>query len=232
MTDAHAYCRAVEAHLCRRNGGHLIRIVGPAFDVVKGWAESGIPLTVACAGIDRVVDRAARRPGRRRPMRVEFCEADVRAAHDEWVRAVGSAGVTSTGTADAAAARPSITHHIDRAVAQLTALRAPGRSPATLEPALAGAVGALEMLRAPVRTARGAAREALVAQLQDIDTALTRAAVEVMSDADRAALRREAEAEIAAFRTRLPQAQWEAALLAAGARLARLRLGLPLVAYE
>ena len=53
-----------------------------------------------------------------------------------------------------------------------------------------------------------------------------------MSDADRAALRREAEAEIAAFRTRLPPAQWEAALLAAGARLARLRLGLPLVAYE
>ncbi len=232
MSDAHAYCRAVEAHLCRRNGGHLIRIVGPAFDVVKGWAESGIPLTVACAGIDRVVDRAARRPGRRRPVRVEFCEADVRAAHDEWVRAVSSAGVTLTPAADVTAGRPSITQHIDRAVAQLAALRESGRLPATLEPALVAAVGALEMLRAPGRTARGAAREALVTQLQDLDTALTRAAVEVLSDADRAALRREAEAEIAAFRTRLPQAQWEAALLAAGARLARLRLGLPLVAYE
>ena len=31
--DIGAFCRAVEAHLCRVNGGHLVRIVGPAFDV-------------------------------------------------------------------------------------------------------------------------------------------------------------------------------------------------------
>ena len=28
------YCRAVEAHLCRSNGGHLVRIAGPSFDRV------------------------------------------------------------------------------------------------------------------------------------------------------------------------------------------------------
>ena len=233
MSDAHAYCREVEAHLCRRNGGHLIRIVGPAFDLVKGWAETRIPLAVACAGIDRCVDRAARRPGRHRPMRVEFCAADVLAAHDEWRRAVGTAGVTS---GDAAAVPPprrlSLTQHIDRVVTELTALRGSARVPGALEPALATAIAALDARRAAGSTARGAARDAVIAELKAVDAALTQAAVAAVSDADRLALGREAEAEIAAFRQRLTPAQWDQARSTAAARLTRLRLGLPVVAYE
>ena len=37
--DVPAYCREVEAYLCRRNGGHLIRLVGPSFELVRDWAE-------------------------------------------------------------------------------------------------------------------------------------------------------------------------------------------------
>ena len=36
------YCRQVEAYLCRKNDGHLIRIVGPAFEQVCGWATRGV----------------------------------------------------------------------------------------------------------------------------------------------------------------------------------------------
>ena len=32
------YCREIEAYLCRKNDGHLVRIVGPAFEQVCGWA--------------------------------------------------------------------------------------------------------------------------------------------------------------------------------------------------
>jgi hypothetical protein len=229
VSDAHAYCRAVEAHLCRRNGGHLIRIVGPSFDLVTGWASEGIPLTVACAGIDRMVDRALRKPGRRRPVRIEFCDADVRAAHDEWVRAIGP------GAAPAAAApsrRLSLTQHIERTVAQLTALRGSGRAPAALEPVLAATIAVLDGHRAAASGARGTARDAIIAQLHDLDVGLTQAAQAAVSDADRAAIRREAEAEIADFRQRLAAPQWEAALAAATARLVRLRLGLPVVAAD
>ena len=35
--DPGALCRAVESYLCRKNDGHLIRIVGPAFEMVCGW---------------------------------------------------------------------------------------------------------------------------------------------------------------------------------------------------
>ena len=44
MTDVGAYCRAVEAHLTQVNGGHLVRIVGPSFDLVRRWAAEDVPL--------------------------------------------------------------------------------------------------------------------------------------------------------------------------------------------
>ena len=131
-----------------------------------------------------------------------------------------------------ASRRLSLTQHIDRVITQLTALRGSGRVPAALEPALASAIDALDAHRAAGSTARGAARDAVIAELQAVDGALTQAAVAAVSDADRAALRRDAEAEIAAFRQRLAPAQWDQALSTAAARLTRLRLGLPVVAYE
>ncbi len=87
--DIDAYCRDIEAHLCRRNAGHLVRISGPAFDMVRGWAQRGIPFKVAQQGIDRYIDRVNARGPRRRPARIEFCEADVLDAFDAWRRAVG-----------------------------------------------------------------------------------------------------------------------------------------------
>jgi len=89
VVDVDAYCREIEAHLCRRNAGHLVRVTGPAFEMVAGWAAKGIPLKVALGGIDRAVERRdAKGPGRR-PLRVEFCEPDVLDGFDAWRRAVG-----------------------------------------------------------------------------------------------------------------------------------------------
>ena len=82
------FCRELEAYLCRKNDGHLIRIVGPVFSTVTGWAEQGIPVKVACRGIDRYFDRVQHKP-RRRPVPIQFCEADILDAFDEWRRALG-----------------------------------------------------------------------------------------------------------------------------------------------
>src|SRR6187549_31862 len=104
-TDIGAFCRAVEAHLCRVNGGHLVRIVGPAFELVAGWAKEGLPLRVVLHGVDRTVARLTAKGPRRRPVRIEFCEADVRDATDQWRRAVGvHAAATQAATASSAVA--------------------------------------------------------------------------------------------------------------------------------
>ena len=87
-TDVGAYCRAIEAHLCVRNGGHRIRVIGPAFDLARAWHRAGIPLKVVERGIDLRVERAEAR-GVRRPLRLEYCETDVQRAYADWRRAVG-----------------------------------------------------------------------------------------------------------------------------------------------
>src|SRR5262249_60702541 len=87
--DVSGYCRDIETYLCRKNDGHLIRVVGPSFDVVSRWAEQGVPLKVAYAGIDRYFERYYRKGPRRRPVKIDFCEADVLDVYDEWRRALG-----------------------------------------------------------------------------------------------------------------------------------------------
>ena len=89
-------------YLCQKNRGHLIRVVGPAFELVRGWAATGVPLKVAFRGIDRYCERYDAQAGRRRPVRIEFCEADVLDAFDDWRRAVG----VTAATEDAPNRRP------------------------------------------------------------------------------------------------------------------------------
>ena len=89
------YCREIESYLCQKNDGHLIRVVGPSFEVVSGWATQGVPIKIALAGIDRYFERYYRKGPRRRPVKIDFCDADVLDVFDEWRRATG---VVSTST--------------------------------------------------------------------------------------------------------------------------------------
>ena len=86
--DPAEYCREIEAYLCRKNEGHLIRIVGPAFEQVCGWAQLGVPLKIAFRGIDQYCERYYAKGPRRRPVRIEFCEA----GHPRSLRRVAAGG--------------------------------------------------------------------------------------------------------------------------------------------
>jgi len=80
------YCREIEAYLCRKNDGHVIRVVGPSFDLVARWAAKGVPINVAYEGIDRYFERYYRKGPRRRPVKIDFCEPDVLDVFDEFSR--------------------------------------------------------------------------------------------------------------------------------------------------
>jgi len=84
------FCREIETYLCRKNDGHLIRVTGPSFDLVAGWAAQGVPLKVAFKGIDRYFERYYAKGPRRRPVKIDFCEADVLDVFDQWRRATAS----------------------------------------------------------------------------------------------------------------------------------------------
>ena len=130
--DIPDFCRAIETYLCKKNDGHLIRVVGPSFDLVSGWAKQGIPLKVAYAGIDRYCERYYRDGPRRRPVKIDFCEADVLDVFDEWRRATGVSGsassVDSLTDPQPAIRNPqsalSLPAHLQRVLTKLTAARA------------------------------------------------------------------------------------------------------------
>ena len=232
MTDPGEYARQVERHLCQRNHGHLVRVVGPAFELVSGWAAAGVPLKVAFLGIVRCCERLEARGPRRRPVRIEFCEADVLDAFDDWRRAVGVATVSADGEAEPPARKPALAAHIERAIARLANARGAGAPASPLHQHLDRAIRDLERLAGPAVRARGTARADIVAQLASLDDQLMSAAIAGLDPDRTARLRAEAADELAAFGSRMPAEARAKAMEMAFARLVRDGAGLPTLRYE
>jgi vacuolar-type H+-ATPase subunit H len=232
MPEASEYCRAIEAYLCRKNEGHLVRIVGPVFEQVSGWAVQGVPLAIAFRGIDQYCGRYYAKGPRRRPVRIEFCEADILELFDDWRRAVGvSAADIAAGERERPVRRDSLPAHLDRAMARLTMLRGSGRSPA-FERRVDDAVRELDGMRAAARHVRGEARAEVLARLATLDRELLDAARDEIDRAQSTALRAEAEAEIAPFAGRMTADASVRAIEAAFDRLLRDAIGLPVFSAE
>lgn len=232
MTDVSEYCREIEAYLTRKNEGHLIRIAGPVFEQVSGWAAQGVPLAVAFRGIDRYCERYYAKGPRRRPVRVEFCEPDILELFDDWRRAVGVAQlVDASPDAEPAAKRDSLPAHLDRAIARLTAMRGGGRSLA-FDRRLDEAVRELDRTRTAAKQARGEARAAILERLGALDRELLDAARGEVDERRRAALVAEAESDIAPFAARMTPEARARAIEAAFDRLLRDAAGLPVLSHE
>jgi hypothetical protein len=247
MTDPDSYCREIEAYLCRKNDGHLIRIVGPAFEQVSRWAQNGVPIKVACAGIDRYFERYYRKGPRRRPVRIEFCEADVLDAFDDWRRAVGVALpiagsyiLAPPDAADEAAGqggapgrrRISLAGHIERVIARLTTLGASSRAAGEMLDSLERVTRELDALQGEARRARGEAREAVIRRLRVLDGTLITAAAGTASEAVRLAAEAEARAMLGPFRDRMIPEAYQRARAAAIERHIRDHFGLPVVTFD
>lgn len=228
------YCREIEAYLCRKNDGHLIRIVGPAFEQVAGWARDGIPLKVACAGVDRYFERYYRKGPRRRPVRIEFCDADVRDAFDDWRRAVGVAQVEAAGAEEGSPQRrrSALAAHVERALHRLTLLRGSTRPSAALTEALDEAVRRLDALLPAARRVRGDDRRVLTAQLQAIDRDLLQAALAALTAGEQERLAAESARELDPFRGRMLPEALTNAQATAFERALRDHWGLPALRYE
>jgi len=234
--DRESYCRQVESYLCRKNDGHLVRIVGPAFEQVMGWSTRGIPIRVVFRGIDRYFERYYAKGPRRRPARIEFCEADVLDLFDEWKRAVGvGAASSSEGESDeeegsVSRKRGTLAAHLERVVARLTTLR--GGEDRSLDMALDELVRELDAARASAKGVRGEARELLLTRLRTLDNELLKKARSSSDARVLLGLEGEADRELAPFRGRMPEAAYTQARQACVDRLLREHLKLPTVAFD
>jgi hypothetical protein len=236
-----SYCRDVEAYLCQKNDGHLIRVAGPSFEVVSGWASAGVPLKVAFKGIDRYCDRYYGKGPRRRPVRIDFCDADVLDVFDEWRRALGLAAnrVSESGSLETGGEQPaeprkgtSLPAHLERVLLRLTNARVQGTLGPAADSLLDRVSSELDAARASARGVRGDARLALIGRLTALDAEVMQVARTALDAAVAADFERQATEELMAFRDQMAPDRWLRARDMAVVRLIRERLMLPTIAFE
>jgi len=252
------FCREIEAYLCRKNDGHLIRVTGPSFELVAGWAARGVPLKIAFKGIDRYFERYYRKGPRRRPVKIDFCEADVLDVYDEWLRALGLTQVARAfqasdprafqasdprafhandpdddRSAESLALRPrvSLPQHLERVVMRLSEARARGTLGGEFDDLIDRASRELDDARTRAGGMRGEGRRALVERLAALDAELLARAREGVTEAERAALADEAEQELAPYRASMNADVFARTREAAIDRLVRERANLPTISY-
>jgi len=234
--EVDSYCRQLEAYLCRKNEGHLIRIVGPAFEQVCGWATRGVPIKVAERGIDRYFERYYAKGPRRRPVQIQFCEADVFDVFDEWRRAVGVP--IREGGAEAAPEdvdpstrrHGSLPAHLDRVIARLTMVR--GGENRSLDDTVDRLVRELDVARAGAKGLRGEARSGFLERLSVLDGELIEEARRQSSAEILQQLEAEADVELAPFRDRMAREVYDRSRRAAVDRLIRERRRLPVITFS
>jgi hypothetical protein len=236
------YCREIEAYLCRKNDGHLIRVVGPSFEIVSRWASDGIPLKIAFQGIDRYFERYYRKGPRRRPVKIDFCDADVLDVFDEWRRAIGltsSEPPSSTGAAAHDDDGPetggrggaSLPRHLERVLERLTSARVSGRLTADADSLLDRVSAELDEARSRSRGLRGDAREALVARLAAIDGEVLEMARTSLDADAQSTVAREADEELGAYRAQMAPEAYARARSRAIDHIVRERFGLPIISF-
>jgi len=241
------YCRRVEDYLTRANGGHLVRIVGTGFELVRAWADAGVPLSAVYRGIDMKTER--HREGQaRRPLRIEFCESDVRSVFDNWRRAVGlttgadgapglqTRGLKTPGSIEAGSTepeaepkRPSLTRQLDRAIDRLSRVGGRVELPSGLRDVCDRVLQELVDMRNRAAKVRGDAREELLSRLPGLDADLAEAVRAFAPDVLRTPVVAEAEADLAPYRARLTGEAWQRSMDVTIDRLLRDRLGLPVL---
>ncbi len=233
IPDDEAYCREVESHLCRKNDGHLIRLVGPAFELVRGWAEQGIPLSIVCRGVDQYFERYHAKGPRRRPVRIDFCEADVLGLFDNWRRATGiSLSGAAAGETRVPKRRESLQAHLDRALTRLGARATEPDLPAELVALIAEIRQELTPWMARVKGLRGEPRQRLLERLAELDASLLETARRGLAPGRLDDFVRAAASELEPFRDRMQPEAFARSLSAETDRQVRDGLRLPRLAVS
>jgi hypothetical protein len=210
--------------------------------VVSRWAADGVPLKVAFQGIDRYFERYYRKGPRRRPVKIDFCDADVLDVFDEWRRALGLTAQRVSEVVGAADGipdddpdvkrGPSLPAHLERVLLRLTQARVKGALGDTADGLIDRVSRELDHARTSARGLRGDARRALVERLSVLDAEVLQVAREALDAAARADLEREADEELAGFRQQMAAERFRRVREAAVDRLTRERFALPVITFD
>jgi biotin-(acetyl-CoA carboxylase) ligase len=205
------YYQDVESYFVARRGSPLF--ISPSeWDLVWRWEQLGIPLAVVKEGIDRVFDRPRTLL---KPRRLSYCRQTVEAAFRRFREAKLGERAPKAELADSGAAA-----RLQEITSRLGELAGAHSGLARLCESASSAVESMveRVDEAPEEVER---------ELAALDGTLIAGCEAVLEEAERAALRREAESSLESYRERMPEKIYLAALESAFRRRLRKKLGVP-----
>ena len=211
------YYAAVESYFVERRGSPLFITPGE-WQLVLRWEQDGIPLDVVKDGIDLVFERPK---ARLKPRKLSYCRQTVEAQFRRFreLRLGGRPKRSDDEHFDAAL-------HLEGLVSTLADIDETFR--ASLASETARASEALRQLAVELRETKGprSKLESVEEHLQLLEDGLVARAERVVSDSVKEELKRESESSLGAYRERMPDKVYVAALRSAYRRRLRKRVGL------
>ncbi len=200
MQNYFNYFTEIEEHFQRRRGS-LLLLSTLDWALIETWREAGIPLTAALKGIDTAFDKYDARKNKSRVRRVNglaYCAQEVISAFEDMREAAVGAIPSKPDTAEQGFEQARIATHLEAAAQQLRA--------AAQAALLAEIADRLQALAQETRTA--------LPQLEQLEQSLTVLEEKLFAllltttpEAMLLALRQQASAELAPYRSRMPAMQ-------------------------
>ena len=204
MQNYFNYFTEIEEHFQRRRGS-LLLLSTIDWALIETWREAGIPLAAVIKGVDTAFDKYDARKNKARVRRVNglaYCAQEVISAFEEMQEAAVGAGPAKTGPADQAAnqgfEQERIAAHLDTASRQLCAAPQSG-SLAEIGDRLHALAGEVRGKLPPLEELE---QSLTVLEEKLFAILLTTAPEDVLL-----ALRQQAVAELAPYRSRMPAMQ-------------------------
>jgi hypothetical protein len=194
------YFTEIEEHFQRRRGS-LLLLSTIDWALIETWREAGIPLAAVLKGIDTAFDKYDARKNKARVRRVNglaYCAQEVISAVEEMKEAAVGTGSVRPSSAEQGFEQERIASHLQAAAQQLRA------APQSLS--LAEIADRLDALAGDARS-RLPNLEELEQFLTVMEEKLFAIILTTTPEAELLALRQQAAAELAPYRSRMPAMQ-------------------------
>jgi hypothetical protein len=190
------YFTEIEEHFQRRRGS-LLLLSSIDWALIETWREGGIPLAAVLQGIDAAFDKYDARKNKARVRRVNglaYCAQEVISAMEAMQEAAVGAAPARPGTAEQGFEQERIAAHLEAAAQQL---RAAGQSEIAMR--VQAIAGDVRIKQPPL--------EELEQSLSVLEEKLFAIILTTTPEAELLALRQQAAAELAPYRSRMPVGQ-------------------------
>jgi hypothetical protein len=192
------YFTEIEEHFQRRRGS-LLLLSTIDWALIETWREAGIPLPAVLQGIDAAFDKFDARKSKTRVRRVNglaYCAQEVLTAVEAMKEAAVGAAPARPGAAEQGFEQERIAAHLEAAAQQIRA--------ANQVASLAETADRLQALALDARS-QMPNLEQLEQSLSVLEEKLFAILLTITPEAELLALRQQAAAELAPYRSRMPQ---------------------------